>query len=124
MAEKKNKSAKPFNFGDAGLLKQTEETVVKAYERIEQQEQSGVGAPVPSAATPLQPTPNTPIIETHTITDFPETKIAREEMQNINVPIPVSLHQRLKMIGVTKRQSMKQLVVNALREYVDRQEGK
>ena len=124
MAEKKNKSAKPFNFGDAGLLKQTEETVVKAYERIEQQEQSGGGEPVPSAATPLQPTTNTPIIETPAITEFPETKIAREEMQNINVPIPVSLPQRLKMIGVTKRQSMKQLVVNALREYVDRQEGK
>ena len=124
MAEKKNKSAKPFNFGDAGLLKQTEETVVKAYERIEQQEQSGVGEPVPSVAVPQQPAPSAPIIETHTITDFPETKIAREEMQNINVPIPVSLHQRLKMIGVTKRQSMKQLVVNALREYVDRQGGK
>lgn len=124
MVEKKNKSAKPFNFGDAGLLKQTEETVVKAYERIEQQEQSGVGEPVPSAATPLQPTPSAPVIEPHTITDFGETKIAHEEMQNINVPIPVSLHQRLKMIGVTKRQSMKQLVVNALREYVDRQEGK
>ena len=124
MAEKKNKSAKPFNFGDAGLLKQTEETVVKAYERIEQQEQSGGGEPVPSVAVPQQPTPSAPIIETPTITEFPETKIAREEMQNINVPIPVSLHQRLKMIGVTKRQSMKQLVVNALREYVDRQEGK
>lgn len=124
MKEKKNKSAKPFNFGDAGLLKQTEETVVKAYERIEQQEQSGGGEPVPSAAVPQQPSPSAPIIEPPTITDFPETKIAREEMQNINVPIPVSLHQRLKMIGVTKRQSMKQLVVNALREYVDRQEGK
>ena len=124
MAEKKNKSAKPFNFGDAGLLKQTEETVVKAYERIEQQEQSGGGEPVPFVAVPQQPAPNAPIIEPPTITEFPETKIGREEMQNINVPIPVSLHQRLKMIGVTKRQSMKQLVVNALREYVDRQEGK
>ena len=50
MAEKKNKSAKPFNFGDAGLLKQTEETVVKAYERIEQQEQSGGGCCNPVAA--------------------------------------------------------------------------
>lgn len=124
MTEKKNKSAKPFNFGDAGLLKQTEETVVKAYERIEQQEQSGVGEPVQSVAVPQQPAPSAPIIDTPTITEFPETKIAHEEMQNINVPIPVSLHQRLKMIGVTKRQSMKQLVVNALREYVDRQEGK
>lgn len=123
MAEKKNKSAKPFNFGDAGLLKQTEETVVKAYNRIEQQEQSGVGAHVPSAAVPQQPQ-QSPVIEAPAITDSLETKITREEMQFINVPIPASLHQRLKIISVTNRHSMKQLVVNALREYVDRQEGK
>ena len=124
MAEKKKKATKPFNFGDSELLKLTEKNVVEAYERIEQQEQNGGGEPVPSSATQLQPTPNTPIIETPAINDLPEAKIVREEMQNINVPIPISLHQRLKMIGVTTRQSMKQLVVLALREYVDRHDGK
>lgn len=44
-----------------------------------------------------------------------------EPTQNINVPIPVSLHQRLKMISVTKRQNMKDLVALAIKEYVERQ---
>lgn len=111
MEEKKNKSPKPFNFGDGSLLKQTEETVVKAYERIEQKEQGGGEQP------------QQPIIRASEITDSAESTTQREETQNINVPIPVSLHQRLGIIKYQTKQNMKQLVVNAIREYVDRYEA-
>lgn len=106
---KKTEERKPFNFGDSGLLKQTEETVVKGYERIHQQEQGGVGEQASHA--PVQPVETT------------EPKSEREETQNINVPIPVSLHQRLGIIKYQTKQNMKQLVVNAIREYVDRYES-
>lgn len=63
---------------------------------------------------------NSPVIKEGIITDFPETKIAKEETQNINVPIPVSLHQQLGIIKYKTRLSMKELVVNAIREYVSK----
>ena len=44
-----------------------------------------------------------------------------EPTQNINVPIPVSLHQRLKIISAQTRQNMKDLVALAIKEYVKRQ---
>ena len=63
---------------------------------------------------------HSPIINDREITDFPETKITKEETQNINVPIPVSLHQQLGIIKYKTRLSMKELVVNAIREYVSK----
>lgn len=45
-----------------------------------------------------------------------------EPMQNINVAIPVSLHSRLAIIKAKTRQNMKDLVVLAIKEYVERAE--
>ena len=44
-----------------------------------------------------------------------------EMMQNINVPIPVSLHSRLKIMAAQQRTNMKNLVALAIKEYVDKQ---
>ena len=44
-----------------------------------------------------------------------------EPTQNINVPIPVSLHQQLKVFAAQTKQNMKDLVVVAIKEYMDHQ---
>ena len=44
-----------------------------------------------------------------------------EPTQNINVPIPVSLHQQLKVFAAQTKQNMKDLVVIAIKEYMDHQ---
>jgi len=46
-----------------------------------------------------------------------------EPTQNINVPIPITLHSRLAIIKAKTRQNMKDLVVLAIREYVEKQEA-
>jgi hypothetical protein len=45
-----------------------------------------------------------------------------EPTQNINVPIPITLHSRLAIIKAKTRQNMKDLVVLAIKEYVERAE--
>lgn len=127
MSEKKDNKRKVFNFGESPLVKQTEQTVVGGYVAIEQREEGG-GEPArkdqpqaqatASAASPAEQQPSTPTVQT-----IPAAVVVAngEPTQNINVPIPVSLHQRLKMISVTKRQNMKDLVALAIKEYVERQ---
>lgn len=44
-----------------------------------------------------------------------------EPMQNINVPIPISLHSRLKIMAAQQRINMKNLVALAIKEYVEKQ---
>lgn len=44
-----------------------------------------------------------------------------EPMQNINVPIPISLHSRLKIMAAQQRINMKDLVALAIKEYVEKQ---
>ena len=44
-----------------------------------------------------------------------------EPTQNINVPIPVSLHQQLKIFAAQTKQNMKDLVVVAIKDYMDHQ---
>lgn len=46
-----------------------------------------------------------------------------EPTQNINVPIPITLHSRLAIIKAKTRQNMKDLVVLAIKEYVEKQEA-
>ena len=91
----KKKEASPFNFGESPLVKQTEKTVVDGYDRIE----------------------NGGSLQRPQVTDVP-----MEQTQNINVPIPVSLHQQLKIYAAQTKQNMKDLVVVAIREYMERQE--
>ena len=101
----KNNEKKVFNFGDSPLMKQTEKKVTEGYEAIEQKEQGAVEQPqVQTLQQPL---------------DVPQV----EPTQNINVPIPVSLHQQLKIYAAQTKQNMKDLVVLAIREYMAAQGG-
>lgn len=92
MAEKNAAGQKPFNFGNAPLVKKTEEKVVNDYEAIE-----------------------TKPLTTAVSNDY------GEPMQNINVPIPVSLHQQLKIYAAQTKQNMKDLVVMAIKDFMEKQ---
>ena len=101
-----NKDRKPFNFGKSPLLEETEKKVEEVYNNIEQQEQGGGEQPL---AAPVIPG---------------AVAVAQgEPTQNINVPIPISLHSRLAIIKAKTRQNMKDLVVLAINEYVEKHEG-
>ena len=94
-----------FNFGASPLLKGTEDKVLEEYNAIEHEEDQGGGE---QQATPTIPG---------------AVAVAQgEPTQNINVPIPISLHSRLAIIKAKTRQNMKDLVVLAINEYVERHE--
>ena len=95
---KKSEERKPFNFlSESPVIKQTEEKVIKEYDRLEQQPEQH---DIPAAVAMAQP---------------------GEPMQNINVPIPISLHSRLKIMAAQQRINMKDLVALAIKEYVEKQ---
>lgn len=143
MAEKKNQR-KVFNFDDSPLVKTTEQTVVEGYQRLESeglngqangQEKSaeqGGGETATAVAEIPQHTEReqqqtaapsaSPAVQGRPQTIPAAVAVANgEPTQNINVPIPVSLHQRLKIISAQTRQNMKDLVALAIKEYVKRQ---
>lgn len=99
-----NKPETPFNFGidNSPVVKQTEEKLVNGYQRIESEEQ-------------LEPARETTV---------PAGSVYQEPTQNINIPIPSSQHVRLKVISATSRQTMKDMVVQAIGLWLDVQEGK
>ena len=98
--ETRKNNKKVFNFGEASLVKQTEKAVIEGVQAIENKETHGTENDMPMGAE-----------ATHDV----------EPTQNINIPIPVSLHQRLKIISATRRRNMKDLVAIAIKEYVDKQ---
>ena len=53
-----------------------------------------------------------------------QQSVYQEPTQNINIPIPTSQHTRLKVISATSRQTMKDMVVQAIGLWLDVQEGK
>jgi hypothetical protein len=53
-----------------------------------------------------------------------QPSVYQEPTQNINIPIPTSQHTRLKIISATSRQTMKDMVVQAIGLWLDVQEGK
>lgn len=125
MAKKETTERKPFNFGDSPLVKTTEQTVVDGYEAIEKKEQGGglsTGSPAPSPMGSGQS--SAPAVQPYRETSAIPASVAignGEPTQNINVPIPVSLHQQLKIFAAQTKQNMKDLVVVAIKEYMDRQ---
>ena len=114
MSKKDDKKLEtPFNFGidNSPVVKQTEQKLVEGYQRIESEEQSGVAAAdgSPSGVSFAQQA---------------ATNTYQEPTQNINIPIPTSQHTRLKIISATSRQTMKDMVVQAIGLWLDVQEGK
>ena len=118
----------PFNFGESPLIKGTEEKLVNGYQRIENEEQSGVaadGGTGKAAAAPMeQSAPAVQPVREATAPTAAAANIYQEPTQNINIPIPTSQHTRLKVISATSRQTMKDMVVQAIGLWLDVQEGK
>ena len=112
-----NRSNHPFNFGDSPLIKQTENNVVEGYKRIEQQEamqtDGGTGA---APAAPAETTAGTVAATAESMYQV--------ATQNINIPIPVEMHQQLKVKAAVTNQKMKDLVVQAIATWLDIQDGK
>lgn len=52
-----------------------------------------------------------------------QTSIYQEPMQNINIPVPMSLHTRLKITAAQTKGTMKDMVVQAIDLWLDVQEG-
>lgn len=114
---KKSEERKPFNFlSESPVIKQTEEKVIKEYDRLEQQ------AEQPYTVLPKSEPPVPPVKpEQHDIPAAVAMAQPGEPMQNINVPIPISLHSRLKIMAAQQRINMKDLVALAIKEYVEKQ---
>jgi len=118
-----NKHVRPFNFGEGPLVKQTEQTTASGFEAVEKKEQSGVvadgGTSAPAAKQTLEP-----VREITAPASQQQPSVYQEPMQNINIPIPTSQHMRLKIISAQSRQTMKDMVVQAIGLWLDVQEGK
>ena len=112
MAKKNNWNADAMQ---GSLISDMEQEVKNGYQKIGQ----GGGEPAKSEESRVKSeefasTPQT----------IPATAMIAqgEPTQNINVPIPITLHSRLAIIKAKTRQNMKDLVVLAIKEYVERAE--
>lgn len=116
MAEKRR--AKGWNLAEMQetLIKDTEQKIEQGFKELAEQ---GGGASSPSVASDTQGT--VPVVQ-------PSPGVAQsgfqEPTQNINIPIPASQHTRLKIISAQTRQTMKDMVVQAIGLWLDVQEGK
>ena len=128
MAKKQEKpDRKPFNFGDSPLVKQTEQTVVKGYDRIERGEQ-GRGEQVADSHKTKKHT----VIGVQEITesaDAPTKSVRQKEpTRDILVHCPQSLHSRLTMLKMKRwdeigdRTTINNMVTEAIATWLDIQE--
>lgn len=109
---------KPFNFGDAPLVQDTERTVENGYEAIEQKEQGG-GAQQPEqgGAYTVRPTAEPPV---------PPVKDEKpaEPTKGVQTYIPMSQYRRLNDIKLTRRENIADLAAQAINLWLDVQDGK
>ena len=118
MANKSDKK-RVFSFvEDSPVVKQTEQKVIKEYERLENDGISNAD----STPSRIANAPEQPLVQ-HDIPAAVAMAQPGEPMQNINVPIPISLHSRLKIMAAQQRINMKDLVALAIKEYVEKQEA-
>jgi hypothetical protein len=117
------KTARPFNFGESPLVKQTEQTTESGFEAVEKKEQGGGQIGGQKGGQIVGPKDG-PMLEPARETTMPAGSVYQEPTQNINIPIPSSQHVRLKVISATSRQTMKDMVVQAIGLWLDVQEGK
>ena len=98
-----------FNFVEnSPIVKQTEEKIIKEYERMDEQEQDQEPAQEPIAQ-------NIPAV----------AQIAPgEPTKNINIALPISLHTKLKILCAQKGEKIKDVVPLIIKEYVDQATGK
>lgn len=126
MAEKKK--AKGWNLAEMQetLIKDTEQKIEQGFKELA--EQSGGGdtqgtVPVVTSEISQRRSSYVPSVvsgeaERPSVTGF------QEPTQNINIPIPAGQHTRLKIISAQTRQTMKDMVVQAIGLWLDVQEGR
>lgn len=125
---------KPFNFGDAPLVQDTERTVESGYEAIEQKEQGGRPTtnrptPMPLPAEGGESMPAAPA-EHGTAGDAAATAAATpapapaEPTKGVQTYIPMSQYRRLNDIKLTRRENIADLAAQAINLWLDVQEGK
>ncbi len=99
MAEKK------FNFGEAPLIQQTEQTVQNGIDQIEQ-----------GGAEPQR--------EQQEVDVKPTSQPDEEDTKGIQAYIPMSLYERLLMQKLRTKQTLGSMFVQAIRFWLDAQESK
>ena len=120
---------KPFNFGDAPLVQDTERTVESGYEAIEQKEQGGRpttiplpaegGESMPAGKTAGETAGNAAATAAATPTPAPA-----EPTKGVQTYIPMSQYRRLNDIKLTRRENIADLAAQAINLWLDVQEGK
>lgn len=122
MAEKKK--ANKWNLAELqdSLVKDTEQKIEQGFKEIAEQSSE---AAVAQQQTQQALEPVRDITAPAGRTDGAVAAVTYQEpMQNINIPIPTSQHIRLKIISAQSRQTMKDMVVQAIGLWLDVQEGK
>ena len=108
---------KPFNFGDAPLVQDTERTVESGYEAIEQKEQGGRPTPIPLPAEGGESMPAGDAAAT-------PAPAPAEPTKGVQTYIPMSQYRRLNDIKLTRRENIADLAAQAINLWLDVQEGK
>ena len=110
---------KPFNFGDAPLVQDTERTVESGYEAIEQKEQGGgsVQQPEQGGAYIVRPTTEPPMAPV-------KDEKPAEPTKGVQTYIPISQYRRLNDIKLTRGENIADLAAQAIYLWLDVQEGK
>lgn len=122
MAEKKK--VNKWNLAELqdSLVKDTEQKIEQGFKEIAEQSSE---AAVAQQQTQQALEPVRDITAPAGRTDGAVAAVTYQEpMQNINIPIPTSQHIRLKIISAQSRQTMKDMVVQAIGLWLDVQEGK
>lgn len=102
---------KPFNFGDAALVRDTEKAVEDGYEAIEKKEQSGgEGTAKPEAAAP------------QSVPEVSQPK-PQEPTKGVQTYIPMSMYRRLNDLKLSRGETIGNLVIQAIDLWLDVQEG-
>ena len=132
MSEKKTKGWNLAEMQET-LIKDTEQKIEQGFKEIAGKgkgtDNSPLGArdtqgTVPSV-TPVSPDGERAASHQGQSPSVPSAvNIYQEPTQNINIPIPISQHTRLAVIKAHTRQTIKDLVVQAIDLWLDVQEGK
>lgn len=119
MAEKKKGNKWNLAELQETLVKDTEQKIEQGFKEIADKEQGGGQIGGQKGGQIVDP-----MLEPARETTVPAGSVYQEPTQNINIPIPSSQHVRLKVISATSRQTMKDMVVQAIGLWLDVQEGK
>lgn len=100
---------RPFNFGEAPLVKKTEQTIVNAFDRKDsEQQEAQLEQRGEITNVPVQPT-EAPV---------------QEKTKGVQAYIPKSMYKRLADIKEDREQTIGSLLIEAIALWLDVQEGK